>query len=248
MLGIETAAKSPPDGHTILVTTDVLASGPHVSSFATDYVKDILPVIQLTRNPQVLAVNPALGANSVAELIDIAKKRAGLSYATSGAGTQQNFVGEWFARIAGITLEHVPYRGAGQAINDLIGGHIMIAVLGPVAVIPHAKAGTLRILAQSTEARSPSLADVPTFEEAGVKGLVLETWQGALVPAGTPGSIIARLNAEMGKVLEYAEVREKLHQSAQGPAGGTPEQFARLIQMDSEKYARLARELKIKAE
>src|SRR5207253_145849 len=127
----------------------------------------------------------SLGVNSVAELIRAASARPGLGYATSGVGTQQHFVGEWFAQMAGIKLDHIPYRGAGQAINDLIAGHVQIACLGPVALIPHYKAGSLRLLAQSTEARSPSLPEIPTFLEAGVKGLVLESWFGALVPIGT---------------------------------------------------------------
>ena len=188
------------------------------------------PVILLTSGPQVLAVNPSLGVNSIAELISVAKEHSGLSYATSGAGTQQHFIGEWFGRLAGVRLEHVPYRGAGQAIGDLIAGHVKVAVLGPVAVIPHHRSGAVHILAQSSETRSPSLPDVPTFEEAGVKGLVLETWQGAFVPAGTAPAIIARLNSGLNKVLVDPAVTEKLLQTAQVAVGGTPEHLARVVQ------------------
>src|SRR5262247_4128158 len=190
MLGVETVAKSPADGYTLLATTDVVSSAPHIVSFNVDYVREIVPVIELIHFPQVLAVHPSLGVKSIAELIAAAKKKPGMGYATSGAGTQRHFIGEWFAQIAGIRLEHVPYRGAGQAINDLIAGHVLIACLGPTAVMPHHKAGTVRILAQSTEARSPSLPDVPTFEEAGVRGLVLDVWQGIFAPPGTPASIV----------------------------------------------------------
>ena len=171
-----------------------------------------------------------------------------MGYATSGAGTQQHFIGEWFAQIAGIKLEHAPYRGAGQAINDLIAGHVLIACLGPTAVIPHHKAGTVRILAQSTEARSPSLPDVPTFEEAGVKGLVLDVWQGIFAPPGIPASIVNRLNSEMNKALLDKAVRERLLEAAPEPVGGPPDHLVKILQEDSTKYARLARELKIKAE
>jgi len=248
MLGVETVAKSPPDGYTLLATTDVVASAPHIMSFNVDYVKNLSPVIQLIRTPQVLAVHASLGVNSIAELIQVAKQRPGLGYATSGAGTQQHFIGEWFAQITGIKLEHVPYRGAGQAINDLVANHVSIGSLGPTAVIPHYKAGTLRILAQSTATRSPSLPDVPTFEEAGVKGLVLEIWQGVFAPVGTPRSIVVHLNTEMSKALADRTVRDRLLEAAQEAVGGSPEQFAGVMQTDSEKYARLARELKIKVE
>src|SRR5215475_6530840 len=196
MLGVETVAKSPPDSYTLLATTDVVASAPHIMTFNVDYVKDLAPVIELVHFPVVLAAHPSLGVNSIVELVRVAKQRPGIGYATSGAGTQQHFVGEWLAQIAGIKLEHVPYRGAGQAINDLVAGHVSLAILGPVTLIPHYKAGNLRLLAQSTKARSPSLPEVPTFEEAGVKGLVLDVWQGIFAPTKTPASIVARLNTE----------------------------------------------------
>jgi tripartite-type tricarboxylate transporter receptor subunit TctC len=248
MIGIEAAAKSAPDGHTILITTDVITSGPHITATNTDFVKDLVPVIHLTGTPLVLAVHPSLGVNSIGELVALTKQRSGLSYATSGAGTQQHFIGEWFAKLAAIKLEHVPYRGAGQAINDLIAAHVAVGILGPVAVIPHAKSGALRVLAQSTQKRSPSLPDVPTFEEAGIKGLVLPSWQGAFVPRGTPPGIIARLNAEMSKALVDPTVRERLLEGAQEPVGGTPEQLASLVAQDFEKYGRLTKDLKIRSE
>jgi tripartite-type tricarboxylate transporter receptor subunit TctC len=247
MLGAETVAKSPPDGYTILATTDVVTSAPHIMSFNVDYVRDLVPVMELTLQPIVLATHPSLGVNSIVELISMAKQRPGMSYATSGAGTQQHFVGEWLAHAAQIKLEHVPYRGAGQAINDLIAGHVLIAALGPTALMPHYKAGNLRLLAQSMKVRSSSLPEVPTFEEAGV-GIVLEGWQGVFAPARTPSNIVARLNTEMGKALADLAVRARLMEVAQDAVGGSAEQFARVIRQDSEKYARLAKDLKIKAE
>jgi tripartite-type tricarboxylate transporter receptor subunit TctC len=246
MLGVETVAKSPPDGYTLLATTDVVASAPYIMSFNVDYVKDLAPVIELVHFPVVLAAHPSLGVKSVAELVRVAKQRPTIGYATSGAGTQQHFVGEWFAQLAGIKLEHVPYRGAGQAINDLIAGHVPLAILGPVALIPHYNAGNLRLLAQSTKTRSPSLPQVPTFEEAGVNGLALDVWQGILAPPKTPASIIGRLNAEMDKALTDPVVRARFLETAQEPVGGSAEKFSTLIRDDSEKYARLAKELKIK--
>ena len=248
MLGVETVAKGVPDGYTALVTTDVVASAPPIVSFNVDFVKTLVPVVQLVRSSQVMAVHPSLGVSSIAELIVVAKQRPGMGYATSGVGTQQHFIGEWFAKIAGIKLEHIPYRGAGQAVNDLIAGHVLIGSLGPAALIPHHKAGTLRILAQSAGTRSPGLPDVPTFQEAGVEGLVLEVWQGIFVPAGTPPAIVARLNTETNKALADEAIRAKLLEGAQETVGGPPEQFAGVFQQDSAKYARLARELNIRAE
>jgi tripartite-type tricarboxylate transporter receptor subunit TctC len=246
MIGIETAAKSPPDGYSVLVSNDNVASAPHVLRVNTDFVKDLVPVIELSRQTQVLAVHSSFNVKSVAELIAAAKGQPGMSFATSGVGSNQHILGEWFAKEAGIKLEHVPYRGAGQAVNDFIAGHILIGVLGPTALIPHYKTGTLRFLAQSSKARMSSLPDVPTFEEAGMKGIVLETWYGAFVPSGTPAPIIARLNAEMNRAVGDPATRDSLLQTATEPVGGTAEQFARVVQEDSAKYARLAKELNIK--
>jgi tripartite-type tricarboxylate transporter receptor subunit TctC len=246
MIGIETAAKSPPDGYSVLVSNDNVASAPHVLRVNTDFVKDLVPVIELSRQTQVLAVHSSFNVKSVAELVAAAKGQPGMSFATSGVGSNQHILGEWFAKEAGIKLEHVPYRGAGQAVNDFIAGHILIGVLGPTALIPHYKTGTLRFLAQSSKARMSSLPDVPTFEEAGMKGIVLETWYGAFVPSGTPAPIIARLNAEMNRAVGDPATRDSLLQTATEPVGGTAEQFARVVQEDSAKYARLAMELNIK--
>src|SRR5262249_6548858 len=177
-----------PDGYSVLATNDNVASAPHILKLGVDYLKELVPVIQLARQPLALAAHPTLGVSSVAELIATAKQRPGLGCATSRAGSNQHVLLEWFAQMAGIKLDHVPYRGAGQAINDLVAGHVRAAFLGPTALIPHYKSGNLRLLAQSSETRSPNLPEVPTLQEAGFKGLVLETWYAAFVPLGTPPS------------------------------------------------------------
>ena len=244
-IGFEAGARSAADGYTVLIAPDQVTSAPHVFKVSFDPLKDLLPVIQLSRQPVVLAVHPKLGVNSVAELVALAKQRPGLSYATSGIGSQQHMTAEWFAQIAGIKLDHVPYRGGAQAINDLVAGHVMIGSLGSTPLIPHYKAGTLKLLAQSTAARSPSLPDVPTYEQAGIK-LTLDQWLGAFVPAGTPPAIVARLNSEMNKALAEAAIRDSFLQSAQEPVGGSAEQFLRLVREDFAKYERLAKDLNIK--
>jgi tripartite-type tricarboxylate transporter receptor subunit TctC len=247
VIGMEVAAKSLPDGYTVLITTDFLASAAHVFKLNIDPLNDLTPVIQLARQPVVLAVHPALGVNSLAELIALAKQRPGLNYATGGgAGAQQHIVAEWTARVAGIKLEQVPYRGGAQAINDLIAGHVKIGWLGSTPLIPHYKAGTLRLLAQTTQARSPSLPDVPTYQEAGIKDIVLDQWLGVFVRAGTPAVIVARLNAEIRNALADPAIRGKFLQAAQEPIGGSDTQFAQLVHDDYTKYQRLVTELNIK--
>jgi tripartite-type tricarboxylate transporter receptor subunit TctC len=245
-IGFEFAAKSAADGYTVLIAPDQVTSAPHVFKVSFDPLKDLTAVIQLSRQPVVLAVHPNLGASTLAELIALVKQKPGLSYATSGVGSQQHMVAEWFAKEAGIRLEHVPYRGGGQAINDLVAGHLTLASLGSTPLMPHYKAGKLKLLAQSMATRLPSIPDVPTYTEAGIK-LALDQWLGVYVPAGTPAAVVARLNAEMNKALAIPAVREVFVQSAQEPVGGTAEQFARLTREDFAKYERLSRELNIKA-
>ena len=246
-IGTEAAAKSPPDGYTILIAPDSVVSYPHVFKINIDVLKDLGPVIHLSRQPIVLAVHHSLGVNSLAEYVALAKQRPGMSYASgAGAGSPQHMVAQWFAQIAGIKLEHVPYRGGAQAINDLVAGHIKIGSLGSSPLIPHYKAGTLRLLAQTTEARSPSLPEVPTYQEAGIKGLVLDQWLGVFVPTGTPPAIIGRLNTEMNKALADPGIRDNFLQAAQETVGGTSEQFSRLVHEDYDKLGRLVNELNIK--
>jgi tripartite-type tricarboxylate transporter receptor subunit TctC len=200
-LGMDLAMKSAPDGYTVLVTNDNAASAPHILGLPYDYTKELVPVINLAWQPQVLAVHPSLGVNSVAELIAHVKANPGLGYASSGVGSNQHILGEWFKRESGLKLDHVPYRGAGQAINDLIAGHVKIALLGPTALVPQYKADKLRLLAQSSVKRAKVLPEVPTLEEAGFKGLVLEAWYAAFAPKGTPPAIVARRNTELGQAL-----------------------------------------------
>jgi len=246
-IGIELVAKAPPDGYTIVSSSDTIASAPHLySKIGFQPLKDFIPVTQLARQPVVLAAHPSLGVNSVAELVALAKTKPGLGYATSGAGTQQHIAAEWFANLAGIELTHVPYKGGGQAITDFIGGQVPLASLGAAPLVPHYRSGKVKLLAQTTHTRSPNLPDVPTLEEAGFKGLVIEQWQGVFVPAKTPKEIVMRLNAEIVKTLADPKVRELYAQNGLEPVGNTPEQFAAIVRGDYEKYGRLVRELKIR--
>jgi tripartite-type tricarboxylate transporter receptor subunit TctC len=247
-IGIETAAKSPADGYTVLVGTDAVSSNPHIYKMNIDPLTELVPVIQLSRQPLVLAAHPSLDIASLVELIALARQQPGLRYATGGGVGAQHMVVQWFASIAGIKLEHVPYRGGAPAINDLIAGHVKLGSLGSTPLIPHYRAGTLRLLAQSTQARSPSLPDVPTYQEAGIKGLVLDQWLGVFVPEGTPSNIVARLNTGINEALAVAAIRDSFLQAAQEPVGGTADRFAELMRADFETYGRLVRELNIKVD
>lgn len=248
-IGIGLAAKAAPDGYTAVVAPDSIASNPHVyKNLGFQTMKDFAPVIQLARQPVVLAVHPSLGVNTLAELVAMAKSKPGMAFATSGAGSQQHMTGEWFAQRAGIQLTHVPYKGGGQAIADLVGGQVKLGSLGSSPVIPHYKSGKLKILAQSTRERAPALPDVPTYDESGYKGLVLDQWLGVFVPAGTPADVVSRLNAEIEKALAEPMVRARFAQSALEPIGGSAAQFAKLVSDDYEKYGRLVKDLNIRLE
>jgi len=247
-IGFEAAAKSAPDGYTLVVAPDAIASNPHLYKISWDPFRDFVPVIQLSRQPVVLAVHPSLGVSNVAELVAAAKRKPGLGFATSGAGSQQHMTAEWFAKLAAIQLTHVPYKGGGQAITDLVGGQIQIGSLGSSPLIPHYKAGKLKLIAQSTAARAPSLPEVPTYVESGYKGLVIEQWLGVFVPAGTPAEIVTRLNAEIGRALAETAIRERYAQAAMEPVGGAAADMARLLRGDYDKYGRLIKDLNIKLE
>ena len=246
-VGAEYVARQPADGYVVLASADALVSSAHVYKLGYDALKDLVPVVQFTRQPLVLAVHPSLGVNNVAELVAEAKKNPGLGYATSGSGSGQHMVGEWLAKLAGIKLTHVPYKGGGQAITDLVGGQVKIGSLGSTPVMPHYKAGRLKIIAQTTAQRAPSLPEVPTYQEQGL-AIELDQWLGFLVPAGTPADVVRRLNGATAKVLAVPAVQERLAPQGLEVASGSPEEFARLYRSDYEKYARLVKELGIRAD
>jgi tripartite-type tricarboxylate transporter receptor subunit TctC len=185
--------------------------------------------------------------SSVAELIAAAKKNPGLGYATSGAGSGQHMVGEWLAKLAGIKLTHVPYKGGGPAITDLVGGQVKIGSLGSTPVMPHHRSGKLKIIGQTTAKRAPSLPDVPTYQEQGL-AIELDQWLGFLAPAGTPADVVRRVNEAAARALAVPAVQERLAPQGLEVATGSPEEFAALYKSDYDKYARLVKELGIRAD
>lgn len=244
-IGMDTAMKSDPDGYTILITNDNAASAPHILKLSYDYTEVLVPLILIATQPQIFAAHPSLGVSTVAEYVAYARKNPGVGFASSGVGSNQHVVGLWFAKEAGITLEHVPYRGAGQAVTDLLAGHVKSAFLGPTSMIPHYKAGKLRFLAQTSAARAPTLPEVPTMEEAGFKGLVLEAWYGAFAPIGTPPELVTLLNEAIDKSLTDLALQQNFEKGSLESIGGSPERLDKLAKADSAKYERLVRELNI---
>lgn len=248
-IGSEVVARSAPDGYTLLMATDGFGLIPHLyANLPFDPIKDFAPVIQLTRQPILLAAHPSAGVTTAQELIPAARKAGGLGYATSGVGTQQHLIGEIFASVTGAPLNHVPYRGGGQAITDFIGGQVPVAVLGSTPLYQHYKAGTIKVLAQSTKGRSPALPDVPTFAEAGVQGIQVEQWLGVVAPARTPADILARLNAELAKILADPAIQARFLAQAIEPVGGSIPQFTAQINDDFARYGALVKRFNIKVD
>lgn len=245
-IGIDAAIKSAPDGYSILATNDNVASAPHVLKLSVDFLKDLMPVALLGRQPQVWAVHPSFEVSTLKEMVEAAKKMSSLGCATSGVGSNQHVLMEWFGKTAGIKLEHVPYRGAGQAINDLLAGHVKLACLGPTAVLPHAAVGKVKILAQSGEKRVGVMPDIPTIQESGFQGVALESWYALFAPTGTPPVVIQKINAEVNKAVAEKSVRDALFKTATDVGGGTPEQLAKMSRDDSEKYKKIVSEVNIK--
>lgn len=247
-IGMEQAVRAAPDGYTLAVIPDTVSSAPAVYKLSYDPIKGLAPIVQLSRQPIVIAAHPSLGVKSAADLIAAAKKKPGMGYATSGIGTQQHMVGEWFAKLTGIDIKHIPYKGGGQAINDFVAGQVPLAVLGSSPLLPHHKSGKVQLIAQTTAERAPTLKDVPTTTEAGYKQLLIDQWLGLFAPAGTDAAIIAKLNKVVNVALKDAEVIARFEKGALEPVGGDSETFARLVKSDNEKYVRLSKELGIKIE
>jgi tripartite-type tricarboxylate transporter receptor subunit TctC len=244
-IGMDAAMKSAPDGYTILITNDNAASAPHIMKLSYDYTREMVPVCFLGKHGQIFAAHKSVDVKDLKGLMEYAKANPGVGIATSGVGSNQHVLCEWLKKESGIKFDHVPYRGAGQAINDLIAGHVKTAMLGPTSMMQHAQAGTIKMLATSGAGRGKILPDVPTFDESGFKGLVLEAWYGAFAPKDTPPAILAKLNAEMNKALKDPKLIDTFTKGAIEPVGGTGEDFGKIAQADSVKYARLVKDLNL---
>jgi tripartite-type tricarboxylate transporter receptor subunit TctC len=247
MIGIEFVARSPGDGYTLLLVASTLALNSVLyKKVPYDPVRDFAPITIAATAPNVLIVNTALPVRSLAEFIALAKSKPGaLSYGTPGIGTSPHLSMELLKSMAGIDLQHVPYRGTAAAVTDLIGGQIAATFANALTAKPQVDSGRVRALAVSGPKRIEALPAVPPVADAGVPGYEAMQWYGMAAPAGTPAPVIARLNAEAVKALQSDEMKEKLALDGAQPVGSTPAEFAALIRSELEKWTRVARAAEI---
>lgn len=248
-VGMEIAARSAPDGYTLVIgSSGNLAVNPNLNAkLPYDTLKDFQPITQTTSGPQMMVVHPLVQAKSVQEFIALAKAKPGqLNYASGGAGTTTHLASELFKLSAGVSIVHVPYKGTGQALTDLIGGQVQMMMSSMLPAIPHVKAGRLRGLAVTSARRATTLPEMPTLAESGLPGFETTSWHGMLVPAKTPRAITMRLHAEMVKTLNQPDVKERFANQGMDTVGNTPEQFAAYIKSESEKWAKVIKTIGIK--
>ncbi len=242
-------AKAAPDGYTVLFGTISLSINPSLYPKLTyDPLRDLVPVSMATSAPFLLVVNPSSPIRSVAELIAAAKAAkpgTELQYATAGNGSGSHLFMELFSSLAGIKLVHVPYRGAAPAMNDVLGGQVLLTFDNIITTLPLAKAGKLRALAVSTKERSKVAPEIPSLSESGVPGFDSTSWFGLFVPAGTPKEIVAKLSVETAEALKDRGVSEKLLGVGAEPVGSTPEQFDAFFRSEVAKWAKVVRDAKV---
>jgi len=249
-IGMEQAVKAPADGYTwVIATVGTIAVNPTLYRLSFDMVRDFAPVVHLTSSPAVLVVHPSLPVKSVADLIALARKRPGeLTFGSSGSGGLGHISGEMFRQMARLDMVHVPYKSAAPALADLLGGQISMLFENTITATPHIRSGRLRVLAVSTASRATILPEVPTVSESGLPGYANNSWNGMLVPAGTPRELVARLNSEIVRILQLPDVRERLTAVGADIVGSTPEQFGALIRSEIDKLAKVVRAAGIKVD
>ncbi len=242
-VGTEIVVKSPPDGYTILHATSSLAINVSLYKRRTfDPVADLTPIGLLVETVNVLAVNPSVKANNVRELIELARANPGrLSYGSSGSGATNHLGMELFKTMAKVDITHIPYKGGGQAFNDLLGGQIQVMFNPSSSLLPHHKTGKLRVLAVGSKKRIDGL-DFPTVAESGLPGFESTVWYSMFAPAGTPRPIVQRLNAEINRALKDKAVIEQFSAVGLYPIGGTPEELGALLKREIEHWAKVVRD------
>ena len=249
-VGAEAAARSSPDGYTIVLVAPSLAISPTLySKINYDPIKDFAPVSLVATVPNVMITQPSVPAQTLREFIAYARARPGaLNFGSGGAGTSNHLAGELFNIVAGTKLVHVPYKGVNLAMQDVLAGHVHLVFIGIPAAAPHIRAGKLRALALVAPQRSGALPDVPTVAEAGLADFEVTTWYGVLAPAGTPRPIVMRLNSELAKIMHSPELKEKLAATGTEPFTSTPEEFAAYIKREIAKWGDVIRKSGAKAD
>jgi tripartite-type tricarboxylate transporter receptor subunit TctC len=246
-LGADYVVKSKADGYTLLVGAvhHTIASSVY-KKLPYDFQKDLAPVTTIALVPNVLAVNASSPVKNVSELVALLKSQPGKhNYGSNGNGTAQHLIGTQFENMTGTEFAHIPYKGSGPLVTDLLGGQITMSFDTVTPVLPHIKAGKLRPLAVTTAKRSSALPDVPTLDEAGLKGFNIGTWFGVLAPAATPKEIVARLNAEIVKIIQSPEFSKRMGEIGAEPIGDSTDQMAAQIKSETEKFAKLVKDAKV---
>ena len=249
-IGAASVAKSAPDGYTLLVVSSSYSINPGLyANLPFDPVKDLMPVTLLAEAPFLLVVHPSLPARTVADLVALAKSRPdSLNFASGGLGSSGQLAGELFKKLARVKLTHVPYKGAGPALVDVIAGQVHLTFASMISSLGHVKSGKLRALAVTSVKRSKALPQLPTVAEAGVAGYATTTWYGVLAPAGTRPAVITRLNTELKKTIDSAEVHQRLSGDGAEPIGGTPEHFQKHLAAEMAKWRKVIRDAGIRAD
>jgi len=252
MIGTEQVVRAAPDGYTLLFSSpaEIVVAPSVYKTMRYDPVKDLTPITQVGDTPLVLMAHPSVGVKTVAELIAKAKREPGkLSFGTAGTGSSQHLAGAWINNLAGIDLQHVPYKGAGPATNDLLGGNVPLGILGMAPVLKHIQAGRIVALAVMTPKRVDWAKDTPTVAETpGMEGFQANHWMGLLGPAGMPPEVVAKLQGEVAAVLAMPEVRERLRGLGIDPVGSSTEDFRRFLAEERERFAKMFRLTGLKQE
>jgi tripartite-type tricarboxylate transporter receptor subunit TctC len=249
-VGTDIVAKAAPDGYSVLFTLNSHTVNPAIyAKLPFDTLKDFEPVGTVASLPQILVAHPQFPANNVAELITLAKAKPGtLAYASVGVGSPGHLAGELFKLRTGTQMTHVPYRGGGPAVTDVMGGQVPLLWVSIPAAAQHVKSGKLKALGVSTLKRSAAFPDVPTLQEAGVPDFEVDSWYAMFVPAKTPKPVIDKLNRALNTTLQDPEIREKLLAQGSEAVGGTPEALGKTVDAELVKWAKLAKDASIKAE
>jgi len=249
IIGADAVAKASADGLTLLMSTPAeVSTNPHLyANIPYNAQRDFAPITLITITPLVVAVNPGVPANTVQELVALAKAKPGtLGFATPGNGSAQHLTGELLMATAGIKLVHVPYKGAGQSIPDVIGGQVPMGIYGVLTISQHAKAGRLRMLAVTTSKRSSAYPDIPTLAESGLPGVDTSLWFGLIAPAATPKPVVNKIHDDVVAALKLPDLRERIASQGGDIVGNTPEEFAAFIAAESAKYASVIKRAGVK--
>ena len=249
-VGAEAAARAAPDGYTIVLVAPSLAISPTLyAKLNYDPVKDFAPIAMVASVPNVMITHPSVPAQTLREFIELAKSSPGkLNFGSGGSGTSNHLAGELFNLATRAKLVHVPYKGVNLAMNGVLAGEVQLVFIGVPVPAPHVKAGRLRALAVVTRERSPLLPEVPTAEEAGLPNFDITTWYAILAPAGTPRPIVLRLNGELGKMMQAADIRERLALMGTDPMTSTPEECAAYINQEIARWGDVVRRAGLRAD